>query len=92
MIIALIGYGKMGKEIEKIAISRGHKIGLKIDITNQDDSEVGYAAGLGLEIGTASGLAIDGRVRINIIPINDGSKKSAAVTVGLNYLLGKKGE
>ena len=37
MIIALIGYGKMGKEIEKIAISRGHKIGLKIDITNQDD-------------------------------------------------------
>lgn len=40
MIIALIGYGKMGKEIEKIAISRGHKIGLKIDVTNQNDLTV----------------------------------------------------
>lgn len=40
MNIALIGYGKMGKEIEKIAVSRGHKIGLKIDITNQDDLTV----------------------------------------------------
>ena len=26
MKIALIGYGKMGKEIEKIALSRGHEI------------------------------------------------------------------
>ena len=34
MNIALIGYGKMGKEIEQIAISRGHKIVLKVDITN----------------------------------------------------------
>ena len=34
MNIALIGYGKMGKEIEKIAISRGHSIVLKVDITN----------------------------------------------------------
>ena len=37
MKIALIGYGKMGKEIEKIALDRGHKIVLKIDITNQED-------------------------------------------------------
>jgi len=34
MKIALYGYGKMGKEIEKIAISRGHSIALKIDINN----------------------------------------------------------
>lgn len=34
MNIALIGYGKMGKEIEQIAIARGHKIVLKVDITN----------------------------------------------------------
>lgn len=26
MKIALIGYGKMGKEIEKIALGRGHEI------------------------------------------------------------------
>jgi len=37
MRIALIGYGKMGKEIEKIALDRGHEIVLKIDITNPDD-------------------------------------------------------
>lgn len=33
MNIALIGYGKMGKEIEKIALQRNHTIGLKIDKT-----------------------------------------------------------
>ncbi|HTB53058.1 MAG TPA: 4-hydroxy-tetrahydrodipicolinate reductase [Ferruginibacter sp.] len=32
MKIALIGYGKMGKAIEEIALQRGHTIGLKIDI------------------------------------------------------------
>lgn len=37
MKIALIGYGKMGKEIEKIAVSRGHEISLKIDIDNPED-------------------------------------------------------
>ena len=37
MRIALIGYGKMGKEIEKIALDRGHEIVLKIDITNPED-------------------------------------------------------
>ncbi|MEA3318331.1 MAG: 4-hydroxy-tetrahydrodipicolinate reductase [Bacteroidota bacterium] len=34
MNIAIIGYGKMGKEIEKIALERNHKIVLKIDINN----------------------------------------------------------
>lgn len=40
MKIALIGYGKMGKEIEKIAISRGHEISLIIDIDNQNELTV----------------------------------------------------
>ncbi|MDO4229680.1 MAG: 4-hydroxy-tetrahydrodipicolinate reductase [Capnocytophaga sp.] len=31
MKIALLGYGKMGKTIEKIALERGHEIVLKID-------------------------------------------------------------
>jgi len=34
MNIALIGYGKMGKAIEEIALQRGHDIVLKIDIEN----------------------------------------------------------
>lgn len=37
MKIALIGYGKMGKEIEQVAVSRGHTIVLTIDIDNQED-------------------------------------------------------
>jgi 4-hydroxy-tetrahydrodipicolinate reductase len=34
MRIALIGYGKMGKAIERIAVTRGHEIVLKIDLDN----------------------------------------------------------
>lgn len=34
MRIALIGYGKMGKAIEEIALKRGHEIVLKIDQPN----------------------------------------------------------
>jgi 4-hydroxy-tetrahydrodipicolinate reductase len=37
MKIALIGYGKMGKAIERIALSRGHDIILKIDLDNSAD-------------------------------------------------------
>ena len=39
MKIALIGYGKMGKTIEQIAIARGHEIVARIDIDNQQDFE-----------------------------------------------------
>lgn len=35
--IALIGYGKMGKAIEEIALKRGHIIGMKIDIDTAAD-------------------------------------------------------
>ena len=35
--IALIGYGKMGKAIEEIALQRGHEIVLKIDVDNAAD-------------------------------------------------------
>lgn len=37
MKIALIGYGKMGKAIEEIALQKGHQIVLKIDISNLND-------------------------------------------------------
>ena len=39
MKIALIGYGKMGKMIEEIALQRGHEIVSIIDIDNQQDFE-----------------------------------------------------
>ena len=37
MKIALIGYGKMGHEIERIALERGHEIVCTIDINNLND-------------------------------------------------------
>lgn len=37
MKIALIGYGKMGKAIEEIAVQRGHEIVLTIDLNNQQE-------------------------------------------------------
>jgi 4-hydroxy-tetrahydrodipicolinate reductase len=37
MNLAIIGYGKMGKEIEKTALERNHKVCLIIDIDNQGD-------------------------------------------------------
>ena len=37
MNIALLGYGKMGKIIEKIATDRKHDIVLKIDYDNQHE-------------------------------------------------------
>lgn len=51
MKIALIGYGKMGKEIEKVAIARGHEIVSIIDVDNQDDfnSEAFKSADVAIE-------------------------------------------
>ncbi len=37
MNIALIGYGKMGKAIEEIALERGHRIVLTIDVNTLDN-------------------------------------------------------
>ena len=37
MKIALIGYGKMGRAIERFALSRGHQIVSIIDVDNQQD-------------------------------------------------------
>ncbi len=38
MKIALLGYGKMGKAIEKIALERGHEIVLKIGLENKAEA------------------------------------------------------
>jgi 4-hydroxy-tetrahydrodipicolinate reductase len=37
MKIALIGYGKMGKAIESIAVARGHEISIRLQRTNPAD-------------------------------------------------------
>ncbi len=37
MKVALIGYGKMGREIEETLLKRGHSVSLRIDINNTHD-------------------------------------------------------
>lgn len=51
MKIALIGYGKMGRMIEQIALSRGHEIVCIIDMDNRDDfdSEAFASADVAIE-------------------------------------------
>jgi 4-hydroxy-tetrahydrodipicolinate reductase len=43
MNILLVGYGKMGKTIERIAKERGHSISGRIDIDNQHEFETAQA-------------------------------------------------
>jgi 4-hydroxy-tetrahydrodipicolinate reductase len=40
MKVALIGYGKMGKAIEEIALSRGHQVVLRVTIDNVEDNTI----------------------------------------------------
>lgn len=58
MKIALIGYGKMGRMIEQIALSRGHEIVCRIDVDNQQDfdSEAFRSADVAIEF-TAPAMA-----------------------------------
>jgi len=51
MNIALVGYGKMGREIERIALERGHIIVSIIDINNRHDfdSEAFRSADIAIE-------------------------------------------
>jgi len=59
MKIALIGYGKMGKTIERIARERGHEIVSIIDLDNTDDfdSEAFKSAAVAIEF-TAPSVAL----------------------------------
>lgn len=43
MKILLVGYGKMGKTIERIAIDRGHEIAGRIDVDNQHEFDSAVA-------------------------------------------------
>jgi 4-hydroxy-tetrahydrodipicolinate reductase len=43
MNILLVGYGKMGKTIERVALGRGHRITGKIDIDNITDLDTAQA-------------------------------------------------
>lgn len=40
MKVAIIGYGKMGHEIEKVLLERGHEVALRIDVNNRAEDMV----------------------------------------------------
>jgi 4-hydroxy-tetrahydrodipicolinate reductase len=50
MRIALIGYGKMGKIIEEIAVQKGHEVLLKIDIDNRNELDSAHLANIDVAI------------------------------------------
>ena len=60
MKTAIIGYGKMGREIEKILTARGHEVALIVDVDNAGDLNASKMAGIDVAIefttpGTALG-------------------------------------
>ena len=50
MNIAIVGYGKMGKEIEKILRARNHNVALIIDENNASDLNQEMLAARGVEV------------------------------------------
>lgn len=62
----------------------------KRDMSFQDESDIGYSGGLGLELGMNPAMSLDARGKLIVIPADGGgSKKSASATVGINYYFGK---
>lgn len=50
MRIAIIGYGKMGHEIERVAVERGHEIALIVDQDNESDLDSEHLKGVDVAI------------------------------------------
>ncbi|UCD63167.1 MAG: outer membrane beta-barrel protein [Candidatus Zixiibacteriota bacterium] len=62
---------------------------VKRDQTNQDETNLGWSAGLGLAIGLAPMVSVEARGMLHVIPYDEGgSAKSVSATAGLNYYFG----
>jgi hypothetical protein len=55
---------------------------------DEDYSDFGFNAGLGIELGFGGGIALDVRGKAHFIMFEGASKKFVTVTGGLNYYLG----
>ena len=78
MNIAIIGYGKMGKEIARIAHSRGHKTPLLIDLDNASDLNKEKLS----DIDVAIEFSSPGTARDNIISCINNSTPVVSGTTG----------
>jgi hypothetical protein len=64
---------------------------VKRDQTQQDNTDLGVAAGLGFALGMSSAVSFDLRGKFHVIPQEEGgSKKSVSALLGLNYTFGQE--
>ena len=61
---------------------------IKNDDTQFDESQLGYAVGLGISIGLVPTIDLDVKAKGIIIPIEGASKKAVNITAGLMYNFG----
>lgn len=66
MNIALIGYGKMGHEIEKIALQRGHNIVSIIDMNNLEEFNSPHSKVLMLQLNFLH-LIVPYKIIVNVL-------------------------
>ncbi len=85
MKIALIGYGKMGKAIEKIALDRGHRTPLLIDSKNPLSKNIEHLK----EVDVAIEFSRPDNVIENIYTCLDNSVPIVVGTTGWNDMLGE---
>jgi len=80
MKIVLIGYGKMGREVEKAALERAHSIPLIIDIANQKDLNPENLAKVDVAIEFTTPASVTG----NILKCFEANVPVVAGTTGWN--------
>ena len=94
MKIALIGYGKMGHIIERIALERGHEVVSKVDVDNQEefDSEAFASADVAIEF-TVPNKVVDNyrRALAAGVPVVSGTTGWNAVLPELKAEIAEKG-
>ena len=76
MKAAIIGHGKMGREIEKILLERGHRIGAVIDEANASELDAAHLAGIDVALEFPPPDAAYGNIRACIdagIPVVSGT-------------------
>ena len=94
MKIALIGYGKMGHIIERIALERGHEIVSKVDVDNQEEfaSEAFASADVAIEFTVPSKAVENYRKAWAVgVPVVSGTTGWSAVLPELKEEIAKKG-
>ena len=94
MKAAIIGHGKMGREIEKILLERGHRIGAVIDEANASELAAAHLAGIDVALEFTTPDAAYGNIRACIdagIPVVSGATGWANRLEGLRSYCREKG-